>query len=54
MGTLGTFSTPELKGWFFLLVSLAFLVTICALAALATYMQPCRWSERPRMLATKG
>ena len=35
----------ELKGWFFLLLSLAFLMTICAIAALSMFMRPQRWCD---------
>jgi len=43
---LGALPIPELKGWFFLAVSLAFFALICAMAALSTVMRPERWSER--------
>ncbi len=43
----GTLPIPdEMKGWFFLIVSLAFFAFICALAAFSTVMQPTRWHER--------
>jgi hypothetical protein len=45
------FSMQELKGLFFLFVSLAFFAMICAAAALSTVMQPVRWSERQRRLS---
>jgi hypothetical protein len=35
----------ELKGWFFLLLSLAFLMMICAIAALSMLMRPQRWCD---------
>jgi hypothetical protein len=39
----------ELRGAFFLVVSLVFFLAIIALVALGTVMQPDRWSERPRL-----
>ncbi len=44
------FGMTELRGWFFLVVSLVFLSMICALAVLSAYMQPRRWSERQKRL----
>jgi hypothetical protein len=38
----------ELRGVFFLLLSLLFFVAIIGLLALSTVMRPDRWSERPR------
>ncbi len=47
---MGPFGVAELRGWFFLMVSLVFLTIICALAVLSAYMQPRRWAERHRRL----
>lgn len=38
----------ELRGTFFLLLSLVFFVAIIGLLALSTLMKPDRWSERTR------
>ncbi len=43
-------SVHDMKGGFFLLVSFAFLATICAIAALGTLMRPQRWCERETRL----
>ena len=36
----------EIKGWFFLALSLLFLMTICAIAAMGMIMRPVRWGSR--------
>lgn len=38
----------EMRGAFFLFVSLVFFLIIISLLALGTVMRPVRWSERPR------
>jgi hypothetical protein len=38
----------ELRGAFFLMLSLVFFLAIIGLFALSTVMRPGRWSERPR------
>jgi len=39
----------DLRGAFFLMVSLVFFLLIVGLLALGTVMRPGRWSERPRV-----
>ncbi len=41
-----TLSMTYLKGWFMLVVIMAFLSMICGLAMLSTALQPQRWCER--------
>jgi hypothetical protein len=36
----------EIKGWVFLLLSMALLVLICAIAALSMFMRPQRWCDK--------
>jgi hypothetical protein len=36
----------EIKGWVFLLLSLALLTMICAIAALSVLARPQRWCDR--------
>lgn len=38
----------DLRGAFFLLLSLALFLVIIGVLALGTVMRPVRWSERPR------
>jgi len=38
----------EMRGAFFLFVSLVFFLIIIGLLALGTVMRPIRWNERPR------
>lgn len=40
---------PNLRGAFFLLVSLMFFACIIAVVAMGTVMRPGRWSDRPRV-----
>lgn len=39
----------EMRGAFFLFVSLVFFLIIIGVFALGTPMRPVRWSERPRL-----
>lgn len=41
---------PNLRGAFFLLVSLVLFASIIAVVAMGAVMKPGRWCERPRLL----
>ena len=40
---------PNLRGAFFLMVTLVFFVSIILVVAMGTVMKPSRWCERPRV-----